>query len=96
MCWGVLLLNVGLSTTITFHVVLFRSGELVIRLGVLVAFYVYETEEEAGVCPSIGSNFQVEIHVVVRCIIRPSKKRKRATHDNDFNLKIDNLQALLR
>jgi len=39
---------------------------------------------------------EVEEQYRLRCVNSKSKKRKRASHDNDFNLKIDNLQALLR
>ena len=39
---------------------------------------------------------EVEETYRLKCVNNKSKKRKRATHDNDFNLKIDNLQALLR
>ena len=39
---------------------------------------------------------EVEETYRLKCVNNKSKKRKRATHDNNFNLKIDNLQALLR
>ncbi len=42
-----------------------------------------------------GNAAEVEEQYRLRCVNNKSKRRKRASHDNDFNLKINNLEALL-